>query len=92
VTAGSEIDPDALEQMRARGGSWAAYRNQAMDSRGLGHRQFIKFGPGCTLLTPPERAPDTPTCGVGWKYVLEGVVNLETGAIEALSPGQVEKQ
>lgn len=79
-----DIDPDVLAEMRKRGGTWAVYRNICMDSRDLGRLQFLKFGPGCTHETPPERAPDTPSCGPGWKYRLEGTVNLSTGETEPM--------
>lgn len=70
--------------MRERGGSWAVFRNEAMDSSGYGHEQFIKYGEGCTYEKIPERCPDT-SYGAGWKYVLRGTVNLATGEI---SPAQ----
>lgn len=75
-------DPEALVQMRARGGTWAAYQNIAMDSAQLGRLQFIKVGPGCTFETAPEKCPDTPNCGPGWKYIHVGTVDLVTGEIK----------
>ena len=77
---------ESLETMRARGGSWAVYQDQAMDSRAFGHMQFLRFGPGSTFETPPERCPDTPS-GLGWKYVLIGTVNLATGAVDPIKSG-----
>ena len=74
--------PEALEKMRKRGGKWAAYQNHDMGSASLGHLQFLNVGEGCTFTEAPERMPDSHL-GIGWRYVLVGFVNLETGAIEA---------
>jgi hypothetical protein len=68
--------------MRERGGTWAAYQNQAMDSADFGHLQFLKYGPGCTHESAPFRFPDTAH-GLGWKYRLIGNVDLTTGEINA---------
>jgi hypothetical protein len=76
-----KIEAEPLAQMRDRGGSWAVYQNIAMDSADLGRLQFIKFGPGCTHETAPEKCPDT-AAGLGWKYALVGVVDLATGEIK----------
>jgi len=73
---------EALEQMRVRGGRWAAYQNVALDSANLGLLQFLKVGPGCTYKEPPKRMPDTRT-DLGWKYAFVGWVNIETGEIES---------
>jgi hypothetical protein len=51
-----------------------------MDSRSLGHIQFLCCGPGCTFAEPPKRMPDSHL-GIGWRYLLVGTVNLETGEI-----------
>ena len=75
------IGPEALQQMRERGGDWFAYQNHALDSAGLGDLQFLQIGPGRTFTKPPERMPDT-IHAIGWKFLLVGVVNLETGQIE----------
>ena len=56
------------------------YQSHDMSSRSLGDLQFLKCGPGCTLEAPPERMPDT-SAGLGWRYLLVGEVDLETGAI-----------
>jgi len=60
---------------------WYAYQNHDLGHPGIGHLQFLAVGPGCTFKTPPERYPDTQH-GLGWRYILVGKVNLETGAIE----------
>lgn len=75
------IGPEALQQMRERGGQWAAYENHDLGHPELGHLQFLKFGPGCTFEKAPERMPDTQT-HINWRYVRVGPVNLETGEIE----------
>ncbi len=62
-----KIGPDALQQMRQHGGQWAVYENHDLGHCDLGHLQFLKFGPGCTFETPPERMPDTET-HINWRY------------------------
>ncbi len=73
-------EPEALQAMRERGGTWPAYQNVALDSADLGHMRFLKYGPECTLKEPPQRYPDTSE-GIGWRYVYIGTVNLETGDV-----------
>ncbi len=80
--AGPTIDPEALRQMRERGGTWAAFQNQALDSADRGGLRFLHVGEGCTYQTAPGRYPDTQF-GVGWRYLLVGTVNLETGDLNA---------
>jgi hypothetical protein len=75
------IEAETLKIMRERGGTWAAYQNVTMDSADLGHLKFLKFGPECTFVDPPERLPDTAT-EINWHYHLMGQVNLETGEIK----------
>lgn len=78
--------PEALQQMRERGGDWYAYQNHALDSGTVGHLQFLKVGQGCTFTSPPERYPwDTPwdtPWGMGWRYMLVGRVDLQTGDVQ----------
>jgi hypothetical protein len=77
-------DPAVLQILRERlklGQQWFAYQNHAMDSESLGEIQFLCCGPDCTFAEPPQRMPDSHL-GVGWKYLLVGTVNLETGEIE----------
>jgi hypothetical protein len=74
------ISPEPLTTMRERGGDWWAFQNQVLDSAGLGHLQFLQCGPGRTHPEPPARMPDTQHA-IGWKYLLVGKVNLETGEI-----------
>lgn len=74
-------DAAALAQMRARGGTWAAYRNEAWDSACAGHFQFLRIGPGCTCETPPARYPKDTKGGMGWRYCYYGTVDMETGKI-----------
>ena len=76
---------DALVQMRERGNYWAAYQNHDMGHPQLGHLQFIKYGPGCTFVSPPEPCPDT-VHGLGWRYVFVGIVDLATGDIVEYGP------
>jgi hypothetical protein len=77
--------PEALQQMRERGGSWAAYQSMDMSSSTLGSLRFLQYGgPESTFKTPPEKYPDTPQLGIGWRYLLVGKVDLETGEIVEL--------
>jgi hypothetical protein len=83
VLGNEKPDAEALRQMRERGGSWAAYKCVALDASDLGDLRFLQFGEGRTFSEPPQRYPDTQF-GIGWRYLLVGVVNLETGEIESL--------
>lgn len=77
------VSEEALQTMRERGDGWAAYMNMAMDSRALGHLQFIQYGPTRVFKSPDdlrEQAPDTQH-GTGWKYRFVGYVRLSDGAI-----------
>lgn len=77
-----EIDPEALEQMKERGGNWAAYCNMDMGHPNLGHLKFIKWGEGCTLSEAPKpRLPDFPNA-INWRYQYVGEVDLETGEVK----------
>lgn len=76
-----EIGPKALEQMRERGGTWAVYQNQALDSKLAGHLQFLKYGLLCTYLEPPNSYPADTQCGPGWRYLFIGTVDLESGKV-----------
>jgi len=82
IVGSPEIDPKAIQQMRARGGRWYAYENHALDSVYLGRLQFLRCDPDRTYTTPPTRMPDTQT-SINWAYQLIGELNLETGWIEA---------
>jgi hypothetical protein len=69
-----------LRERLKPGQTWYAFQNHAMDSASLGHLQFLCCGPGCTFTEPPARMPDTQH-SIGWRYVLVGKVNLESGMI-----------
>jgi hypothetical protein len=75
------IRPEALQQMRERGGEWFAYQSHDLSSATLGDLQFLQCGPGRTYLEPPARRPDTQH-GLGWRYLRVGKVNQGTGATE----------
>ncbi len=70
------------KHMQGRGGRWAAFQNQDMGHHDLGRLAFLQYGPGCSYPHPPQRYPDTPAIGLGWRYLHVGFVNLETGEIE----------
>lgn len=75
----------SLEQMKKQSTPstrWAAYQNVALDSYALGDLRFLATGPDHTYKKPPERYPDTPQLGVGWKFQFVGLVNLDTGLVE----------
>jgi hypothetical protein len=76
-----KVSEEMQMTLKERGGTWAAYRNEAMDSAELGMMIFLEVGEGCTYETPPKQAPDG-SWGMGWKYLYLGMVNLETGEIE----------
>lgn len=73
--------PEALTTMRERGGDWFAYQSHDMSSPTLGDLQFLQCGPGRAYTEPPARMPDTQHA-IGWRYLLVGKVNLESGEIE----------
>lgn len=70
-----DIDSEAIDTMRIRGGSRYAYRNADLSSRGVGHLTFLKCGEGCTCAIPPKKSPND------WRYYLIGIVDLEAGLI-----------
>jgi len=82
IIGNEQPDPEAVEQMRAIGGSWAAYQNHALDSHNCGHLQFLRYGEGCTFTAPPDKYPADTKSGMGWRYLLVGYVDLETGRIK----------
>ena len=79
-----QISPEALGQMQARGGKWAAYQNQDLSHPDCGDVRFLQHGEGRTCPEPPPRFPDTPNFGIGWRYSLVGEVNLIDGTVEEL--------
>jgi len=83
ILGDAAVGPEALTSMRERGGRWAAYQNIALDSAGLGHLQFIQYGPECTFKVAPEKCPDTQH-GLGWKYAHVGYVDLAKGVVVEL--------
>lgn len=80
-----KAEPEALEEMKDspyhfEDTKWVAYQNQAMDSAGLGHLQFLAVGPRNTFKEAPKAYPDTQF-GAGWKYQFIGWVDLGTGEV-----------
>lgn len=64
-----------------RGDGVAIYRNQAMDSSNLGHRQFVSYGSAKAQLEmeePPQRLPDIGS-KFNWAYQLEATVRRTGG-------------
>ena len=64
-----------------RGDGVAVYRNQAMDSANLGHRQFVSYGSAKAQLEmeePPQRLPDLGS-KINWAYQLEAAIQRTGG-------------
>ena len=81
-----QASPEALEQMRKQVGTesaWYAYQNHDLGHPDIGGLQFLHCGGFCTYANPPEKMPDSHL-GIGWRYLLVGKVNLETGEIEEI--------
>jgi len=76
----TNIEAEALKQMRERGGRWCAYQNQDMSSASAGHVQFLQYGEDKTHKVPPPKMPDT-VHGLGWRYQNIGFVDLASGEI-----------
>lgn len=76
-----KVGDEALEIIRERGGTWAAYQNHDLGHRDIGHLRFLKYGEDCTFKVPPSRYPDTKHA-IGWRYLFVGLLNLETGKAE----------
>ena len=74
------VERQTLETIRSRGGCWWAYENQDLGSGDAGRLVFLRCGEGCTHATPPPRAPDG-SYGLGWRYLLVGQLDLETGEV-----------
>ncbi len=74
------VYPPLLERMRTLGGTWACYENQDLGHPELGHRCFLKYGPGCPCAEAPETHPDTEA-RIMWRYRRIGYVDLIRGII-----------
>jgi len=86
-----KIQSDTLNKMKESSYNydstrWAAYQNLALDSASAGHIQFLAIGPENTFKEPPKHLPDT-THGLGWKYLFQGWIDLETGEIREVKNG-----
>lgn len=72
------LDPNhhaTVKRWLDRGDGVAVYENQALDSSGLGHKQFMSYGsPAAQIETPepPERCPDLTGRSPNWAYTLVG--------------------
>lgn len=80
------ITSEVYAVLKNRGGTWAAYQNVDLSSAGIGHIQFIKYGPGCTFERPPMKCPDTSSGGLGWRYAHVGYVDLVKGLVVEAEP------
>lgn len=79
MTENMKVDGETLKVLNERGGTWAAYVNSDLSSPSLGHIQMLRYGAGCTHETPPAQYPADTKMGMGWRYLLAGIVNLKTG-------------
>ena len=80
-----EAHPESLEKLRRGtanhpGTRYAAYENQDLGHRELGHLKFLAIGEHWTFQEPPIRLPDTPT-EINWRYIFVGFVDLGTGKV-----------
>jgi len=78
-----KVAADLLPVIQKRGGDWYAYQNHDLGHPDVGHLQLLQCGKGCTFPEPPEKMPDSHL-GIGWRYLLVGKVDLETGEVVAL--------
>lgn len=77
-----EEEPLRLMRERARpGDTWLAYQNHDLGHPDLGRLTFFVVGPGRTYQDPPRHAPDSAAIGLGWRYLLVGYVDLDSGRI-----------
>lgn len=79
-----KASPEALAMMRERAkpnSDWFAYQNHDMCSSTLGDLRFLQCGQGCSYATAPQKLPDCHL-GIGWRFLLVGKVNLETGEVQ----------
>lgn len=60
----------------ARGDAIGVFQNVAMDSANCGHLCFMPITPGerIKVTVGQTRAPDHPSIGLGWKYILQEIV------------------
>lgn len=90
-SADSPIDPQSLAFMRAHpcatGQEWYAFQNADLGSYDVGRQQYVKCGPGCGIPSVPRHAPDTQACGLGWRYLLAGIVDVDTGLVRPIEKG-----
>lgn len=84
IIGDAKPEAEALALMRERGGTWHAYQCFDLGLSNLGHIKFLKVGPDCTFVKPPERFPGHAyTDGAAYLHV--GRVNTDNGEIEQIS-------
>lgn len=86
-----EIEALTLGMMRdqkAGNAEWFTYQNHDLGSSQVGHLQFLQCGPNCTYKEAPKKMPDSHL-GIGWRYLLVGKVDLDSGGIVPLESTQV---
>lgn len=61
----------------ARGDAIGVFQNVAMDSANCGHLCFMPVSPEqrAQVTVGQTRAPDHPSIGLGWKYILQELVD-----------------
>jgi hypothetical protein len=69
-----DCEPETIQALKDRGGTWGVYTNQAFDHSQFGHKKFLRYGEGCTFAEPPKRMPDTDK-EINWAYQLVGTID-----------------
>lgn len=62
-------------------GVWVAFQNHDLGSAQVGRTAFMVVGPDNTYKTIPSHYPDTPSVGLGWRYLPVGFVDLKKRTI-----------
>lgn len=84
IDISAEVMPVLHKRVReCEGAIFFAYMNVDLSSRDLGDVRFLLCGPNCTYKEPPKTFPDSHL-GIGWRYTIQGRVDLPTGRVVPL--------
>jgi len=88
---GSQAEREPLQEIRAKGGTWAVYQNQDPEHHNFLHLAFMRYGDGTPFTAPPRTYPSdkNPTMGPGRRYLHVGCLDLNTGEIVEEEPASV---
>jgi hypothetical protein len=78
------LPPEIFKQLEEKGGRWATYENHDLSDsspNGLGHRQYLKFGPDCTFFDAPRMIGKNGSYATSSRSVFIGEVNMSYGDI-----------